>query len=75
VDFALGPDVPDEVTVAALVAAARAGVRVGPRAGACNAWWHAGIADAVERYPAVQPRPAAYEAARSPRNTRGAMRA
>ena len=46
-----------------------------PPAARSDAWWRAGIADAVERYPAVEPRPAAYEAARSPRNSRGATRA
>jgi hypothetical protein len=74
VDFDLGPDARDEVTLAALVAAARAGVRVSPPSGR-DEWWRAGIADAVERSPAVEPRAAAYDAARSPRNTRGATRA
>lgn len=38
-------------------------------------WWRAGLAEAVDRVPAGRPRPSAYEAARSPRSTRGATRA
>jgi hypothetical protein len=39
-----------------------------------SAWWLAGLREGVDRGPAAS-RPEPYEAARSPRSTRGAMRA
>ena len=38
-------------------------------------WWRAGLAEAIERDPSWPTPPRPYEAARSPRSTRGATRA
>jgi hypothetical protein len=77
VALVLGPGAGDGVTKAARAAAARAGVELerGPVAER-NAWWAAGLTEAVDRDPAAPSGgPARYDVARSPRNTRGATRA
>lgn len=43
--------------------------------GTVSGWWRAGLEDALDRAPGDRPRPAAYEATRPPRSTRGATRA
>lgn len=40
-----------------------------------SSWWRAGLADALTSAPADRRRSSRYEAARSPRSTRGATRA
>ena len=74
-DFTLEPEVADEALDAVRVSAARVGVSVTPVATTRgSAWWRAGVEEAVEQAPleVVAPR---YDAARSPRSTRGATRA
>lgn len=68
---------PDDPAGAAVVvrAAAVAGLRLADRPAPDGAWWRAGLAEAVERSPAVVLRSPVYEAAPSPRSTRGATRA
>jgi hypothetical protein len=56
-------------------AVADAGVALEPRPGDASDWWHAGLAEAVDREPSAPFRPPSYEAAPSPRSTRGATRA
>jgi len=76
-DFTLDP-APDAATSEAVrVSVAAAGVGVRPGSGdARAAWWHAGVADAVDRaVVSFDPRPLRYDAALSPRSTRGATRA
>jgi hypothetical protein len=75
VEIRLENDPDGDATAAARLAAERAGVAA-ETGGAPGLWWRAGLADAVERAP--EPRAAAapgYEAAPSPRSTRGATRA
>ena len=76
-DIALEP-APDAATTEAVrVSAAAAGLERGSSR-ADSAWWHAGVADAVDRAVRSAPAPAGrsrYDAARSPRSTRGATRA
>jgi hypothetical protein len=75
VDFTLEPEVADEALDAVRISAARLGVSVTPGAPRRDcAWWRAGVEEAVEQAPleVVAPR---YDAARSPRSTRGATRA
>jgi hypothetical protein len=86
VELVLGPGADDAVTAAARAAVVRARVELAPEPVAeRSAWWSAGLADAVDRGPsqssAVEPGVAhrdvarLYDAARSPRSTRGATRA
>ena len=69
-DVVVEPEVDPALSEAVRASVARAGVDVEPRQRA-SAWWRAGVADALERTPG-RPR---YDAARSPRSTRGATRA
>ena len=81
-DFALEPDVDPAISEAVRASAARAGAIIGSLSHtAPGAWWLAGVAEATETSarpstPAEADDVAApYEAARSPRRTRGATRA
>ena len=75
-DLALGSDAGRDVTAAARAAAARAEVSLlSSRSPPGDAWWRAGLAEAVDREPSAPFRPPSYEAAPSPRSTRGATRA
>ena len=67
-DDALGTDVVARAAVAV-------GLSLEPPRLSDGAWWRAGLAEAVERAPAVARPSPAYEAAPSPRSTRGATRA
>jgi hypothetical protein len=76
VDLTLGSDSGDDVTRAVRTAIVRAGVELAryPTAER-SAWWSAGLAAAVERGLPSGDEPSPYDAARSPRSTRGATRA
>ena len=69
-DVVVEPEVDPALSEVVRASVARAALDVDPRHGA-SAWWRAGVADALERTPAGP----AYDAARSPRSTRGATRA
>ena len=76
-DLELGPEAGEDVAAAARLAVTLAGLDPqAPVAGARGPWWQAGLDDAVERAP-VKPEaaPPGYEAAPSPRSSRGAARA
>ena len=64
-----------EASTAEQEAVARALGLAGETASKTSHWFRAGLVDALERYPPWPPPPRPYEAARSPRNTRGATRA
>ena len=66
----------DGVAEAARRACAVEGIAVRPDAAFDRgAWWQAGLADAIARAPEPQDADEPYDAARSPRRTRGATRA
>ena len=70
-DLPADPD--GRVTTAARAAIVRAGLALAPEGGLqASAWWRAGLEDATEGPPVPTRR---YDAARSPRSTRGATRA
>jgi hypothetical protein len=75
-DLALEPPSDASTATAVRVAAAEAGLRLEPGVWSA-AWWQAGVADSLARtVESLEPREASrYEAARSPRRTRGATRA
>jgi hypothetical protein len=76
VELAILGDPDGRISAVAQAAAAEGGVELSAgRHGAASAWWKAGVADAIERAPALVAGPRAYDAARSPRSTRGATRA
>jgi hypothetical protein len=75
-ELRLEPDGDGSATAAARAAAERLGVT--PARGdrtTPNAWWRDGLVEATERCPSWPPPPLPYEAAPSPRSTRGATRA
>ena len=73
-DFTLEPEA-DGALVAVRISAARIGVGLGPGAPTrVSAWWRAGVEEAAERAP-FEVVASRYDAARSPRSTRGATRA
>ena len=76
-ELELAPDADRQTVAAARVAAARAGLALAPpRRPDARPWWRAGLEDAISRAPSVaSAAPLRYEAARSPRSTRGATRA
>jgi hypothetical protein len=74
VEIRLEHDPDGTATVAARLAAERAGVEPAID-GVTSLWWHAGLADAVERAPELRTAEGRYDAALSPRSTRGATRA
>ena len=69
------PDADAEIAEAVRTSVARLGLDAGcaPVANR-SAWWRAGVEEALGRAP-VERGPARYDAARSPRRTRGATRA
>ena len=72
----LAPDVDGGIAAAARAAADRAGLSFQPgQRTPPNAWWRAGLAEAIERDPSWPTPAGPYVAARSPRRTRGATRA
>ena len=74
-DVTIEPDVDPAISEAVRVSVDRAGLDAGPaREPRGSAWWRAGVAEALLRAP-DGPAPAGYDAARSPRRTRGATRA
>ena len=75
-ELRLEPDGDGSATAAVLAAAERVGVTLA-RADRTkpNAWWRDGLVEAIERYPSWPTPPQRYEAAPSPRSTRGATRA
>jgi hypothetical protein len=75
-ELRLEPNGDASATAAACAAAQRVGVTLarGDRT-TPNAWWRAGLVEAIERYPSWPSPPQPYEAAPSPRSTRGATRA
>jgi hypothetical protein len=76
VELVLAPDGDGRATTVARVAAARAGLTfVRGQRTPPNAWWRAGIVDAIERDPSWPTPALPYEVAPSPRSTRGATRA
>jgi hypothetical protein len=75
VEIELAGDPDGRFAQAAIAAAADAGLELSAdRRPASRAWWRAGVAEALERTPDGTD-PARYDAARSPRSTRGATRA
>ena len=75
-DIALADDLDGRVARAARTAVSEAGIELddGARRANSSAWWRAGLEEALDRTP-VETGAARYDAARSPRNTRGATRA
>jgi hypothetical protein len=75
----LAPTADPETVAAVRGAVARAGLVLAPvPLPDRNAWWSAGLAEAVSRSETARnaaAAPSRYEAARSPRSTRGATRA
>jgi len=74
VELTLWSDPDGAATLAARAAVAQARLLEGEPAPS-DAWWRAGLADAVEREPELRPGSTLYETALSPRSTRGATRA
>ena len=75
-DLVLEPDVDGGIAAAARAAADRAGLSFQPgQLTPPNAWWRAGLAEAIERDPSWPTPARPYEAAPSPRRMRGATRA
>jgi hypothetical protein len=75
-EVAIPGDPDGRVALAARAAVARVGLELAPGRGRQGSvWWQAGLADAADRAPARVVVPLAYDAARSPRRTRGATRA
>ena len=74
-EIELADDPDGRIAQAASAAAADVGLELSADGRpAASAWWRAGVVEALERTPAVSD-PARYDAARSPRSTRGATRA
>ena len=75
-DIALADDLDGQVARATRTAVSAAGIELhdGARRANGSAWWRAGVEEALDRTP-VEMGAARYDAARSPRNTRGATRA
>ncbi len=74
-EIELADDPDGRIAQAATAAAADAGLGLSADGRpAASAWWQAGVAEAHERTPDGSD-PARYDAARSPRSTRGATRA
>ena len=73
-EIELADDPDGRVAKAASAAASHTGLLSADARPAASAWWRAGVAEALERTPDGVV-PARYEAARSPRSTRGATRA
>jgi hypothetical protein len=73
----LGPKAGEDVVAAARLAVKLAGLDPLSHVGGDRGrWWHAGLDDAVERAPAqLDAAPTGYDAAPSPRSSRGATRA
>ena len=73
----LEPESDGAAARAATAAALRIGLSFTPANGsaAASGWWRAGLAEAIERAPTRPEVTRRYEAARSPRSTRGATRA
>jgi hypothetical protein len=75
VEIELADDPDGRIAHAASAAAAAVGLELSAdRRPVVSAWWRAGLAEALERTPDGSD-PARYDAARSPRSTRGATRA
>ncbi len=73
-EIELADDPDGRIARAASAAAEDTGLLSADGGPAASAWWRAGVAEALERTPnGVGPE--RYEAARSPRSTRGATRA
>ncbi len=72
-ELVLEPDADGRATAAARAAAQSVdlGFARGDRTPP-NPWWRAGLVEAIERYPSWPTPPQIYEAAPSPRSTRGA---
>jgi hypothetical protein len=75
-ELVLEPDADGRATVAARAAAQSVGLSFarGDRTPP-NPWWRAGLVEAIERDPSWPTPAQPYEAAPSPRKTRGATRA
>ena len=75
-ELVLQPEGDWRATTAARAAAQRAGLSFARGEGTPpNPWWRAGLVEAIERDPSWPTPPRLYEAAPSPRSTRGATRA
>ena len=75
-DLVLEPNADGDIAAVARAAAARAGLSFlrGQRTPP-SPWWRAGLTEAIERDPSWPTPARPYEAAPSPRSTRGATRA
>ena len=74
-DVTVEPDVEPAIVEAVRASVAHAGFDAGPaRPPTGSAWWRAGVEEALSRSPA-EVAAVRYDAARSPRRTRGATRA
>ena len=74
-EIELADDPDGRIAQAATAAAADAGLELSAdRRPAPSAWWRAGVAEVLARTPDGSD-PTRYDAARSPRSTRGATRA
>lgn len=75
-ELVIGPEPEVGVAEAARRASVQAGIQLLPQAtSGRGSWWRDGLADAVERGPVAPDAPTPYDAAPSPRRTRGATRA
>ena len=75
-EFVLEPDSDDGLAAVARTAAASVGLSFVPgHRTPPDSWWRAGLAEAIERDPSWPTPARPYEAAPSPRSTRGATRA
>jgi hypothetical protein len=75
VRLAIADDPDGRVSVVARAALSHAGLDLAAaRQPGTSAWWRAGVADAIDGAP-MKVAGRAYDAARSPRSTRGATRA
>ena len=73
-EIELADDQDGRIGKAASAAALGTGLLSADRRPAASPWWRVGVAEALDRAPDGVV-PARYEAARSPRSTRGATRA